>query len=160
MILREKRPIIRQETRGLGSARLFPCRQERRGAPGSMAQVECKLMSARAGREGDTARFADIIEADLRFEVHPAGHTKKLLRYRSLASHEPLVIEKRKGPPVVYVSHESTKAFGYAFSNARRLPAGKTQRNSNLAAAFGERELTAIKPEHDVDFLAAVGCVV
>jgi hypothetical protein len=109
--------------------------------------------------EGETARCAQIIRADDRFETHPKGHTKYLLRYRVPATDEAFVIEKRKGTPTIYIGSSRLGAVPFAFSESRLMPEGPTGRNSNLKAVFGIRELLAIKPQNDVDFLAAVGAV-
>ena len=109
--------------------------------------------------EGETARYSDVIEADPRFEVHPSGHTKKVLRYQSLTTGEAIALEKRKGPPVLYVAHERQAVSPHIFEGGRVVPSGRTGRNSNLQAAFGEGPLFAIRPQHDVDFLAVLGCV-
>lgn len=110
--------------------------------------------------QGDTARYSQIVRADARFEAHAGGHTSKVLFFTSRVTGHALAIEKRKGLPTIYIQSELQHRTPYAFGSSRLMPKGDPHRNSNLKRVFGDKALLAIKPEHDIDFLATVACLV
>lgn len=116
-------------------------------------EVDRQLASADQGDrellEGPTAECIAIIEADPRYRVHPKGHSRKLFRYENVRNGNAIAVERRKGPPVLYVRHSNVSAAPEILEQGRLIGSAPTGRNSNLNTidSFKDEELVAIRPK-------------
>jgi hypothetical protein len=109
--------------------------------------------------EGQTASLARIIGSDPRFGPHKKGHTKKVLRYSAIVSGNAIAIEKRIGPPSVYVEASVGGSIAKSFCSTSIKNEGLIGRNSNLAAIFADARLLCVKIYADVEFRALLDCL-
>ena len=97
------------------------------------------------GLAKQTAELHSMLMSDKRIEAHPAGHSAKVLRYRTRCGQE-IAVEKRIGAPVLYFTRSA--AEGRIDDLAPDwLPAGRNGRNSNLNVleTFRDRPLARLR---------------